>query len=72
MLASCFVASVTNSIDCELMSQVIQFLPKSCAAIAVVPEPAKGSKTHPSSGHEDLIILSNSLSGFCVGYFRLV
>ena len=53
------------------MSIVTQFLPKLNDAIAVVPEPQKGSRTHPSRGQDDLIILSNNLIGFCVGYFLL-
>ena len=40
------------------MSIVTQFLPKLNDAIAVVPEPQKGSRTHPSRGQDDLIILS--------------
>ena len=54
------------------MSIVTQFLPKLNDAIAVVPEPQKGSRTHPSRGQDDLIILSNNLSGGIICFFNFL
>ncbi len=48
------------------MSDVIHFLPNFSAAAAVVPDPQKKSATRPPSGHDALIILSRSASGFWV------
>jgi len=45
-------------------SVVIQFLSRFKDAIAVVPDPQKGSNTHPLGGHDDLMILSSSFKGF--------
>ena len=71
MWYSSSTVSVAISIASVLISIVTQFLPKLNDATAVVPDPQNGSRTHPSLGHDDLIILSSNLIGFCVGYFLL-
>ena len=58
---------VSNAYFAGSKSQVIQRLPNFSATTILVPEPPKKSITISPSLVEDLIILDNNSSGFCVG-----